>query len=172
MKNNCFNLDGYYLFSSLDSLDPAEWKAVPPMNSCNSSKENTMYSQIDNERNYLKKRTQEILYIKRRDLEKETNLNYFPFPKTGKELKEWVAAGRLVVSDRLRDDKHFDDDYDDNPLYFLEFTDPNRVRDPVKYETLMTKIYKDQQEVEDVIAIDDPKVALTAVKEFEARTYH
>jgi hypothetical protein len=138
------------------------------------TQENNMYTQtgtqtIDTERRYLSNRLNTIRDEKVSAAYNHFNVGYYPTPKNGKELKEWLANGRVKVADRLEDDHSF---AYNSPYHYLEFFDPDKKRDEEGYHKTCDTIYADVTPVKDAIAIFEPTEALKAVQEFEKKTYH
>jgi hypothetical protein len=136
--------------------------------------EDNMYTQtgtqtIDTERKYLSNRLNTIRNEKVSEAHKHFNMGYYPTPKNGKELKEWLANGRVKVIDNLDDDRSF---AYNSPYHYLEFFDPDKKRDEKGYRKTCDTIDADATPVKDAIAIFEPTEALKAVQEFEKKTYH
>lgn len=131
---------------------------------------NTQTTTITEERRHLTRRLNDVRDTKISDAYKHFNVEYFPQPKTGKELKEWLANGRVQVLEAVKDDDKFTWD---NPIGYLEFVDPDKKRDKVGYEKVRGTIYSDAKPIYDRIALTpEPITVLPLVEEFEKRTFH
>lgn len=163
---------------SLGTLNPP--MAVPPVYDAwelasqgyISKEKDNMITQIDTERKYLTNRLAGVSREKDAYAYEYYNIGYRPTPKTGKELKDWLASGRVVVDAKLDDDLKFDRDWGSSPLNYLVFVDPDKKVDHDGYEKETQVIAKDYTKAKDVISLLSTEQGLTALEAFEARTYH
>ncbi len=124
----------------------------------------TAYSADQARVKYLKERVSEIVSDKRSDVH-----DFFlgqDLPKTVKELKERMAAGKYLIDS---DDNIKIYEYD-SPGHFITFRDKPIDRDG--YDAAVEEIEKARISATDQIMVGDAATALKAVQDFEARTFH
>jgi hypothetical protein len=141
------------------------------------TQENTMYT--DNikvtkdhnaAREYLNKRAYDVRNAKEIEASNYFNMGYQPYPKNGKELKEWFANGRVVLSDDLKDDEKFG--WSRNAMDYIDFIDPDKKEDKKGFEETYSLIFKDYQKVKDTVNVLSAEEGLKAFNDFEAKVYH
>lgn len=130
-------------------------------------------SEIAEQRAYLLDRLNTICWAKRDDERKPFGLVDDEAPKTIKERKERIAAGKYVFK-YYRDEEDYDEDEEhyDIDRVTLRWRDPAVKEDQKGYDAAMEKLKKDMTSYRDTIRIKDADTGLAAVQEFEAKTYH
>jgi hypothetical protein len=135
--------------------------------------EETMYnnekSETQSQRNHLMYRAEDVYNDKRWEVRKSFGLEDDDRPQTGKELVERILAGKYVMPDNKAD--CFDDPWG-NPLRQIIWRDPNAKKDQEGFDAAADQLSKEFTFLQDTIKIEEPKVALEALREFEAKTFH
>lgn len=126
-------------------------------------------------KDYLFDRLCSIAWEKRDEEKKPYGLVDDDAPKTIKERKERFAAGKFVINWRADEDDYEDDEEFESSYSAggnIRWRDPAVKEDRKGYEAAMEKMGKDLTDFRDIIKIKSPDEGLTAVKDFEKRTYH
>lgn len=132
-------------------------------------------SEISEQRAYLLDRLSTIGWQKRDDERKPFGLKDDEEPKTIKERKERIAAGKYTFKFYVDEDGDYDEEgenYYGVGKVTLRWRDPAVKEDQKGYDAAMEKLEKDLTSYRDTIHIMDAETGLKALQEFESKTYH
>lgn len=90
------------------------------------------------------------------------------FINNGKELKEYVAKGWIVVAPSLKDEQDFEWN---SPFNYILFQNPDKMPDQEGFDKAEKQIRKDVSEVKDQIVVFGAEKGLEALNAFKAKQY-
>jgi hypothetical protein len=153
------------------NMTPAQFYGLE----CCNEQEGTTPMNTNTERDYLNRRVSNVFSTLDRSLEKQFHLGENTYPKTYKELIDWIK------NDKYELDKHqtkiIDACVEENGQFYGAFyegiiwTGCGFKVDRKGYDTAREVLCKEYQAVKDVINVSDAAAGLKALQEFEAWTY-
>lgn len=120
------------------------------------------------QRKYLLTRANDIFYSKKSDAKKTFGLEDSPQPKTLAEFIQFIKDDKFTVEEKYLDRRV--------SVYcavdYIRFRDPSIKEDQAGYNTFKDTLKKAYAELQDDIAILEPKEGLEKLRAFEAATFH
>lgn len=131
-------------------------------------KETTMRTEAQEAKDYLIRSLDQEMWTKKnfKGLAEAFGMD-IKYPKNGKELKEWFAAGRLILTDSIKDDEDFEWR---SPYEFIKFRG-EKERDEEGYNAALKQIDKNASDVKDTIIVFGAEEGLKALNKFKATDY-
>lgn len=130
-------------------------------------------SEIATQRHFLENELYAARSLKARDMRKDFFLEDDEAPKTIKERKQRIADGKYIIDWNVDED-----DYDEDMEYYgvsrgsIIWRDPKFPKDQKGYDAAIKAMETEVKLTKRIIEIKDADAGLTAVTDFEAKTFH